>query len=59
MNESPPDNACRKCNAPMTPVPPGNGPFAALKFTVTGFRCDKCGHWNNLKSRGKRKPNTL
>jgi ribosomal protein L40E len=43
---------CRKCKAPMPPAEPmRTGPFAGMKFTVTGYQCAKCDHWNNLKRR--------
>jgi hypothetical protein len=32
--------------------------LANATFTVTGFRCENCGHWNNLKRRKQKQPNT-
>lgn len=51
------DTDCRKCKATMPAVanaPISSGPFAGAKFTVTGYRCKACGHWNNLKRRKAR-----
>lgn len=47
------DTDCRKCGKPMKPVSlkPGMGVINQVKFTVTGFRCEYCGHWNDLKRR--------
>lgn len=42
---------CKKCGAIMSELPKDR--FSSA-FTVTGFKCDKCGHWNNLKRRKKR-----
>lgn len=46
------DTSCRRCGAPMKPVPQPstNGILDRAKFTVTGYLCS-CGHWNNLKRR--------
>ena len=46
---------CSKCGEPMPSTPKGHGLFAHLEFTCTDYRCEKCGHWNDLKRRGKRK----
>ena len=35
----------------MPPLPATSGVTANAKFTVTGFRCEACGHFNNLKPR--------
>lgn len=43
-----PDTDCRKCGAPMNLV-------ATSNFTITGYRCEKCDHWNNLDRRKPRK----
>ena len=53
------DTDCRKCGAPMRQVAavPRSDPFWKAVFTVTGYRCDQCGHWNDLKRR-KKKPLT-
>lgn len=49
------DTSCRKCKAPMTLfLPLECGVFAGKQFTVTGYRCEQCGHWNDLR---RRKPN--
>jgi len=24
-------------------------------FVLTGYRCERCDHWNNLKTRGRKK----
>lgn len=45
---------CRKCKAPMTELPKpkeGIGGIALATFTITSYRCAKCGHWNNIKRR--------
>jgi hypothetical protein len=50
------DTSCRKCKAPMPLIlPVTNGVFVGRQFTVTGYRCKNCGHWNDLKRR-KDKP---
>jgi hypothetical protein len=50
------DTGCRKCGAAMPPIKPlAHGPFAGFTMTITGYACEKCGHWNNLK---RRKPKT-
>lgn len=41
---------CRKCKAPMPPVP---GERRTEAFVVTAYLCAKCGHWNDLKRREK------
>ena len=54
-----PDTACRKCKTPMQPPPPPDAKVKAMfgsNFTVTGYRCAKCGHWNSLKRRKPAKP---
>lgn len=43
---------CQKCATPMTPLKK-TGSFTDL-MTITGFRCEKCDYWNNLKPRKKR-----
>lgn len=46
------DTACRKCKTPMEqPTPAKSGWLAGAKFTVTGYLCKKCRHWNSLKRR--------
>ena len=49
------DTDCRKCGAPMTPLRQRKTsiPIMAMPMTITGYRCDKCGHWNDLKRRKK------
>ena len=47
------DTTCEKCGAQMPPVPKIDR-FDSV-FTVTGYRCEKCGHYNDLKSRKKNK----
>jgi DNA-directed RNA polymerase subunit RPC12/RpoP len=43
---------CSKCNAEMrTDKPIKSGIFARMPALITGYRCSKCGHWNNLKRR--------
>lgn len=44
---------CKKCGHPEVHngTLGGTGPLAGASFTLTGFRCAKCGHWNNLKPR--------
>lgn len=55
------DTDCRKCGAPMPPLKqsPNSGRLSGLmdiaQMTITGYRCEKCDHWNNLKSRKSRK----
>lgn len=55
MTETMTDTSCRKCGAKMDdavmPVPQSPGPLGRLPFTITAYRCKKCGHWNDLKSR--------
>jgi uncharacterized Zn finger protein len=46
------DTSCRKCGSLQEPVPPT---WRGIKFALTGYRCDKCGHVNNLKTRKPRK----
>ncbi len=49
------DTDCRKCGAEMPPVHHHAAGFLrAADFVTTAYRCSKCGHWNNLKSRKKR-----
>jgi len=52
------DTNCRKCKAPMAPLPPSRGtsPFDMAKMTITAYLCDKCGHWNGLKRRKSKPP---
>ncbi|MBS1170126.1 MAG: hypothetical protein H6R01_1044 [Burkholderiaceae bacterium] len=47
------DTSCKKCKAAITPPPKpkGTSPIATMKMTITGYRCEKCGHWNDLKRR--------
>jgi hypothetical protein len=65
-DERPVDTDCRKCKSAMvTPRPPKSGevPFPAIALEaiyqvtvkVTGYRCLKCGHWNDLTRRKPRK----
>lgn len=48
---------CRKCGAAITPLrrTMATTPIESMinNMTITGYRCDKCGHWNNLKRRKK------
>lgn len=51
---SDPKTDCRKCKAPMTqiaPNPGARGPFDTARMTITGYRCERCGHWNDIKRR--------
>lgn len=50
------DTNCRKCNTPMNAPPDDKDVFGQFKLTITGFRCKKCGHWNDLK---RRKPKVV
>lgn len=45
------DTDCRKCGAQM-PVCNTKTPFGTM--TITAWHCQKCGHYNNLKSRKKK-----
>lgn len=47
---------CTKCGTPMRPPKPFTGIFAGATFVVTAFRCQKCGHYNNLKRRKANRP---
>lgn len=44
---------CSKCKAPMPAPKPirDASPFGRMPLRITGYRCDKCGQWNNLKTR--------
>ncbi len=44
---------CSKCKAAMSQPKKSSlsGMFSAATFTITGYRCAHCGHWNNLKRR--------
>jgi len=56
MTETKQDTACSKCGARMpqfTPVKNAS-PINMMKMTITAYRCDTCGHWNNLKRRKKK-----
>ncbi len=44
---------CRKCKAPMRSFTNLEGPFG---MKISGYRCEKCGHWNNLKLRKPKQP---
>lgn len=48
------DTSCKKCKAPMKPLPrPDGRPISsieAVRIRITGYLCD-CGHWNDLKRR--------
>jgi hypothetical protein len=46
---------CKKCGEPMRAVGRVSGPWAHLPMTITAYSCGKCGHWNDMKKRGKRK----
>lgn len=50
------DTNCRKCGALMPEPPKIGGVLGAAKFTTTAYRCEKCGHWNDLKKRKPRNP---
>jgi len=45
--------ACSNCKAEMTeaPKPSGRTAIDKMKMTITAFRCQYCGHWNDLKRR--------
>lgn len=45
------DSSCKKCRTAMKEGPRLIGAFANLPYTITGYRCDECGHWNDLKKR--------
>ncbi len=47
------DTSCKKCGASQRELPPPNpaNPESYIPFTVTGYRCDKCDHWNDLSRR--------
>lgn len=47
------DTDCRKCKAPMRSLEPHTvrGWLAHAPMKITGYLCEKCGHWNNLKRR--------
>lgn len=45
------ESACSKCKAEMTPLEKTSGVFGGLVMTVTGYLCQNCGHWNDLKRR--------
>lgn len=48
------DTDCRKCKTPMPmsmAAPLTSGPFAGRLFTLIGYLCAKCGHWNDLSRR--------
>lgn len=44
---------CKKCGAKMRPL--GQRGFkiipSEMYFTITGYLCAECGHWNDLKRR--------
>ncbi len=46
---------CRKCKAPV--IPPRRvaslDVFSRLPMTITGFLCQKCGHWTKVKKAAK------
>ena len=44
---------CLKCKFPMPepPKPSGRSALDLVKMTITGYRCENCGHWNDLKRR--------
>lgn len=44
---------CSKCGAPMppTPKPTVDSPLNFARFIITAYRCEQCGHWNDLKRR--------
>jgi cbb3-type cytochrome oxidase cytochrome c subunit len=46
------DTSCRQCHAlmPRAPQAPDRDRFAAA-VVLTEYRCDECGHWNDLKRR--------
>jgi len=45
---------CKKCGTPMS-VPKNDNTSKSiirrLTVTITNYRCEKCGHWNDLKRR--------
>jgi hypothetical protein len=46
---------CWGCGASMPDVPAAksDSPLDRVSFTLTGFRCLRCGHFNDLKRREK------
>lgn len=36
---------------PKPLAPKGNSIIDRADFIITAYRCEKCGHWNNLKRR--------
>lgn len=56
MTTATPDTSCRKCGAEMPPVAKTKGSFGGFTFTTTAYRCQACGHWNDLKRRKPKKP---
>lgn len=47
------DTACSNCKAEMPEVPKPNRrePINTAKIIITAYRCQFCGHWNDLKRR--------
>jgi hypothetical protein len=47
------DTSCKKCGAEMPPLPPAKkgSIFSDCEFKLTGYLCEKCGHWNDLTKR--------
>ena len=41
------DTSCKGCKSPM----PERLAKSRTAFTITGYLCERCGHWNNLKRR--------
>lgn len=50
------DTDCRKCGAPMGRIgrSAGTSIIDKMPMTILAYRCDQCGHWNDLKRRKKR-----
>ena len=47
---------CKKCKTPISPPPNASGWLANAKLIITGFRCEHCDYWNNLKPRKPKQP---
>ena len=44
---------CSKCKTPMPAILKPPGVLGKFTMTITGFRCNVCGHVNDLKRRKK------
>lgn len=53
MSEQAVDSSCRKCKAAMRTLSKaqGIGSIHYARITITGYICEYCGHWNDLKRR--------